>query len=492
MDENYINNNNNNNNNSTKTQPNSKPTLQRIPKPKLQLTKDANHRAAAAAASSNENHDSSLAINTNMSTAGSVDDRPSRRKASKRADKTDEHSFIIGLVEPKTLDDEQQQQQQPPEAKPPQADNENSNSSLSYDDDESSSSSDEEDEDDEDDEDSKSRILFPGYVPIALKYLSQSSRPRFWCLKMITSPWFERISMLVILINCITLGMYQPCNDNPCTSTRCRLLSVIDHCIYVFFAVEMSIKVCAMGFIGKDTYLAETWNRLDLFIVIAGTFEYAIATENLSLSAIRTIRVLRPLRAINRVPSMRILVMLLLDTLPMLGNVLLLCFFVFFIFGIVGVQLWKGVLRNRCFFDYNKTLMGDILDESFQNTYYKPEYADSFICTDGNGMSRCGDIPPYINQSRMCNGTIELLKSPAYSVNSSLCINWNAYYSKCRPSDKNPFKGAISFDNIGYAWVAIFQVGFFFVLFAFYFSFFFFRIKNHRIFNLFSYTVDSL
>jgi len=41
--------------------------------------------------------------------------------------------------------------------------------------------------------------------------------------------------------------------------------------------------------------------------------------------------------------------MLLLDTLPMLGNVLLLCFFVFFIFGIIGVQLWAGLLRNRCF-----------------------------------------------------------------------------------------------------------------------------------------------
>lgn len=47
-------------------------------------------------------------------------------------------------------------------------------------------------------------------------------------------------------------------------------------------------------------------------------------------------------------PGMRILVMLLLDTLPMLGNVLLLCFFVFFIFGIVGVQLWEGILRQRC------------------------------------------------------------------------------------------------------------------------------------------------
>lgn len=54
--------------------------------------------------------------------------------------------------------------------------------------------------------------------------------------------------------------------------------------------------------------------------------------------------------------GMRILVTLLLDTLPMLGNVLLLCFFVFFIFGIVGVQLWAGLLRNRCFVKDNFSL----------------------------------------------------------------------------------------------------------------------------------------
>jgi voltage-dependent calcium channel T type alpha-1G len=155
--------------------------------------------------------------------------------------------------------------------------------------------------------------------------------------------------------------------------------------------------------------------------------------------------------------------MLLLDTLPMLGNVLLLCFFVFFIFGIVGVQLWKGILRNRCFFDFNRTLMGDLIDESFQNTYYKPDHTDSFICADAQsaGMTTCAEIPPYINNTRICNGTIDLLRLPDYGMNESICVNWNAYYTKCRASYKNPFKGAISFDNIGFAWIAIFQVIFF-------------------------------
>jgi len=50
--------------------------------------------------------------------------------------------------------------------------------------------------------------------------------------------------------------------------------------------------------------------------------------------------------------GMRILVTLLLDTLPMLGNILMLCFFIFFIFGIIGVQMWKGLLRQRCYLPY--------------------------------------------------------------------------------------------------------------------------------------------
>ena len=62
---------------------------------------------------------------------------------------------------------------------------------------------------------------------------------------------------------------------------------------------------------------------------------------------------------------MRILVMLLLDTLPMLGNVLLLCFFVFFIFGIIGVQLWAGLLRQRCY------IPDDRLDYITDSQYYK-------------------------------------------------------------------------------------------------------------------------
>lgn len=80
-------------------------------------------------------------------------------------------------------------------------------------------------------------------------------------------------------------------------------IQIFDDIIFAFFALEMTIKMVAMGICGKNTYLADSWNRLDFFIVLAGLLEYVMHVENLNLTAIRTIRVLRPLRAINRIPS---------------------------------------------------------------------------------------------------------------------------------------------------------------------------------------------
>uniref|UniRef100_A0A6I8P4R0 Voltage-dependent T-type calcium channel subunit alpha n=1 Tax=Ornithorhynchus anatinus TaxID=9258 RepID=A0A6I8P4R0_ORNAN len=302
-------------------------------------------------------------------------------------------------------------------------------------------------------------LPYPALAPVVFFYLTQESRPRSWCLRMLVfldlaPTWFERVSMLVILLNCVTLGMFQPCEDIACDSQRCRILQGFDDFIFAFFAVEMIVKMVALGIFGKKCYLGDTWNRLDFFIVIAGMLEYSLDLQNVSLSAVRTVRVLRPLRAINRVPSMRILVTLLLDTLPMLGNVLLLCFFVFFIFGIVGVQLWAGLLRNRCFLPENFSLPLTVDLER----YYQTENEDEspFICSQPreNGMRSCRSVPLLREEGLPCS-----LDLGAYnSSTNTTCVNWNQYYTNCSAGEHNPFKGAINFDNIGYAWIAIFQV----------------------------------
>ncbi|XP_072512300.1 voltage-dependent T-type calcium channel subunit alpha-1I [Notamacropus eugenii] len=305
-------------------------------------------------------------------------------------------------------------------------------------------------------------IPHPDLAPVVFFCLRQTTSPRNWCIKMVCNPWFECISMLVILLNCVTLGMYQPCEDMDCLSDRCKILQVFDDFIFIFFAMEMVLKMVALGIFGRKCYLGDTWNRLDFFIVMAGMVEYSLDLQNINLSAIRTVRVLRPLKAINRVPSMRILVNLLLDTLPMLGNVLLLCFFVFFIFGIIGVQLWAGLLRNRCFLEENFTIQGDVA----LPPYYQPEEDDEmpFICSlsGDNGIMGCHEIPPLKEQGRECclsKDDFAYYSAAPQDFNiSGMCVNWNRYYNVCRTGSVNPHKGAINFDNIGYAWIVIFQV----------------------------------
>uniref|UniRef100_A0AAQ5ZWX9 Ion transport domain-containing protein n=1 Tax=Amphiprion ocellaris TaxID=80972 RepID=A0AAQ5ZWX9_AMPOC len=312
-------------------------------------------------------------------------------------------------------------------------------------------------------------VPFPELAPVVFFCLKQTTCPRNCCV----NTWFERISIMVILLNCVTLGMYQPCENIDCTSDRCQILQAFDAFIYIFFALEMVVKMVALGIFGRRCYLGDTWNRLDFFIVMAGMVEYSLDLQNINLSAIRTVRVLRPLKAINRVPSMRILVNLLLDTLPMLGNVLLLCFFVFFIFGIIGVQLWAGLLRNRCYPEENFTLSSGM---TLPAPYYRLEEDDErpFICSlaSDNGIMSCTDVPARREGGRTCCLDKEdalhrqaLGLSPEPLSNGSgageavgLCINWNQYYTRCHTGSSNPHKGAINFDNIVYAWIVIFQV----------------------------------
>lgn len=99
---------------------------------------------------------------------------------------------------------------------------------------------------------------------------------------------------------------------------------------------------------------------------------------------------------------------------------------------------------------------------SHLSPYYMNEEGEDnpFICSSikENGMLRCSKVPPLI-EGVECT----LNASPsgvAYTgqdgTGNSSCVN--QYYSECKPGELNPHKGAVNFDNIGYAWIAIFQV----------------------------------
>ena len=79
-----------------------------------------------------------------------------------------------------------------------------------------------------------------------------------------------------------------------------------------------------------------------------------------------------------------------------------------------------------------------------------------FVCSlpDDHGTSKCSDIDPYYQNKKECNASFD----NNCAGNNSLCVNWNKCYSTCQPDGPNPFYDTTSFDNIGIAWIAIFQV----------------------------------
>ncbi|KAJ3600591.1 hypothetical protein NHX12_031571, partial [Muraenolepis orangiensis] len=101
---------------------------------------------------------------------------------------------------------------------------------------------------------------------------------------------------------------------------------------------------------------------------------------------------------------------------------------------------------------------------SISSYYMSEEGEDSpFICSAAreNGMLRCHDVPASSEGGVECALDAPVASSAAAVVaagGANGCVNWNQYYNVCRPGDNNPHKGSVSFDNIAYAWIAIFQV----------------------------------
>ena len=87
-----------------------------------------------------------------------------------------------------------------------------------------------------------------------------------------------------------------------------------------------------------------------------------------------------------------------------------------------------------------------------------------YICSmaKDSGMHKCDSLPyTKSDDGLLCTGNVTSMFLD--NLNNS-CINWNQYYTECRAGDKNPFQGAISFDHVGLAFIAVYQVGLFFYL----------------------------
>uniref|UniRef100_A0A7S3BQ56 Ion transport domain-containing protein n=1 Tax=Haptolina ericina TaxID=156174 RepID=A0A7S3BQ56_9EUKA len=114
-------------------------------------------------------------------------------------------------------------------------------------------------------------------------FLAPTNPFRFWCIAIVENPWFERLSLVAVILNCAVLAtqgppIHESTHGRPLQSedvggwelpwTTEEGQRCVELAFTLFFTVELLFKSSAMGFMGHEfSYLADGWNWLDLFVV---------------------------------------------------------------------------------------------------------------------------------------------------------------------------------------------------------------------------------
>ena len=192
----------------------------------------------------------------------------------------------------------------------------------------------------------ESSTLLSGYegglTGYSLFMFSRTNRLRIWDKKIVYHNYFDYFILVVIVMSSITLALENPLNDP--NSGLIQNLRIINICMTCVFCIECLMKIIAGGFVfnGKDSYLRNSWNLVDFFIVIISVFSIFTESDLSVFKVIRVLRLLRPLRVIQRNEGLKIAVAALLMAVPNILYVSVVAILFFAIFGMTGVNMFKG------------------------------------------------------------------------------------------------------------------------------------------------------
>lgn len=93
----------------------------------------------------------------------------------------------------------------------------------------------------------------------------------------------------------------------------------------------------------NGSYLRESWNILDFFIVMTSIVDRAMSSSDIAaLKILRMLRILRPLRVVSHNVQLKMIVIALLDAGGSILNVIIVVLVVWLMFAIFAVNNYKG------------------------------------------------------------------------------------------------------------------------------------------------------
>ncbi|WP_271077415.1 ion transporter [Aurantiacibacter sp. MUD61] len=146
--------------------------------------------------------------------------------------------------------------------------------------------------------------------------------------RLVSSSWFEKFIIAVIVINAIGLGL----ETSPAIMSRFGdIVSILDRIALAIFVVELALKMFAYRF----AFFKNGWNIFDLVIVGAALFP-----ASAEFSVLRALRILRALRLVSVVPSMRKVIAGLFRAIPSIGTVIVMLLLLFYISAVMATKLF--------------------------------------------------------------------------------------------------------------------------------------------------------
>ncbi|APE29182.1 ion transporter [Aurantiacibacter gangjinensis] len=161
--------------------------------------------------------------------------------------------------------------------------------------------------------------------------------------RIVTSSWFEKFIIAVIVINAIGLGL----ETSPAVMARIGgIVEVLDTIALTIFVIELALKLFAF----RLAFFKSGWNIFDLVIVAV-----ALVPASQQFSVLRALRILRALRLISVVPSMRRVILGLFKAIPSIGTVIVMLLLLFYISAVMATSLF-GEAFPQWFGDIGRSL----------------------------------------------------------------------------------------------------------------------------------------
>lgn len=188
--------------------------------------------------------------------------------------------------------------------------------------------------------------MFVGVEATESLYLfSKQNCIRILCYKTYKHKSFENIIQALILLSSAKLAFDTFFFYEDPESQLIKTSEALDIFFNVAFCLEMFIKVIAMGLImDEGSYLRESWNQLDCFIVISSMIDMlsAGAVDLPVIKVLRLLRTLRPLRFISHNVALKMIVAALMESVSSIFNVMIVVMVVWLMFAIFGINLFSG------------------------------------------------------------------------------------------------------------------------------------------------------